>query len=230
VAFTAPLEGWTGLVGAISLDRTWDNDQRDFVLRPGETRTSGQSALGPDPHWSHNRGPGDKYRQRGLRFGFAHVNDLWLRAQAGFLCDAGDDDLIHALAPLADDFGHAISGFHSYWPEQGRALSAANALITLWLITSKDSALDELTAAYDTCLEIAILGRFSPSGTATRERFRILVLRQLATHQPRLPQGWLESAATRIRDAVSKRANEVYEPAELLRIANETLPELLLGS
>lgn len=223
-----PQEGWAGLINDISLDRAWDNNQRDFVLRPGETTEL--PAWLPDPHWSENRGPRTTYRQRGLPFGFASVNDSWLRAQARFLCDAGDDALIHALAPLADDFGHAISVFHSYWPEQVRAPSAANALITLWLISSKDGSQDELTAAYDTCLKIAILGRFSPSGTTTRERFRFLVLRQLAMHQPLLPQDWLETVATRIRDAVSKSPNEVYEPAELLRIANETFPELMAAS
>lgn len=223
-----PPEGWAGLVGTISLDRIWDNGQRDFILRPGET--SGHSAWQLDPHWSRNRGPRDRARQQGLSFGFADVNDSWLRAQARFLCDADDDALIHALAPLADDFGHAISVFHSYWPEQGRAPSAAHALIRLWLTASKDSAPEELTAAYDTCLEIAILGRFSPSGTATREHFRILVLRQIAVHQPRLPKDWFESVAIRIRDAVSNRADRVYDPAELLRIANETLPELMAAS
>ena len=218
-------EGWAGLIRAISLDRTWNNGRRDFV-RPGGT--TGESAWGPDPHWSTNRGPGDRVPAAGpavrLRFTF---NDLWLRAQARLLCDADDDALIHALAPLAHDLSHAISIFHSHWPEQGRAVSAANALITLWLTSGKDSAADELIAAYDTCLEIAILGRFSPSGTATRERFRMLVLRQLAVHQSRLPQDWLESVVTRIRDAVSKRPDEVREPAELVRIANDTIPELM---
>ncbi len=223
-----PAEGWTGLISAISLDRTWANGQRDVILRPGET--SGQSGWEPDPHWSYNRGPVDPYRQRALPFGFAYVSDSWLRAQAMFVCDADDDALIHALAPFADDFGHAISVFHSYWPEQGLAPSAAHALIGLWLAASMDSSPEELAAAYDTCLEIAILGRFSPSGTATREHFRFLVLRQLAAHQPQLPQDWYESVVTRIRDAVANGPSRVYDPAELLRIANATLPEFTAAS
>ena len=218
-----PTEGWAGLIGAIGLDRTWHNDRRDFVLRPGET--SGESAWSADPYWSGNRGPGNEYRLRGGPYSFADDDDLWLRAQARFLCDPGDDSLIHALAPLADNLGHAISVFHSYWPEQGRALSAANALIALWLASGKDSPPGELITAYDTCLKIAILGGFSPGGAATRERFRILVLRQVAAHRSRLPQDWLDSVVAKIWDAVSKGSVNAGE--ELLRIANETLPELM---
>jgi hypothetical protein len=224
-----PSEGWAGLIKAINLDRTWDGGRRDFVLRPGET--TWESPRGPDPYWTYNRGPEDADRRRGLPFGFArHINDSWLRAQARLLCDADDDTLIHALAPLAGDLSHAISIFHCHWPEQGRAVSAANALITLWLTSNMDSAADALTAAYDTCLEIAILGRFSPSGTTTRESFRILVFRQLAADESRLPQDWLKAVVIRIQDAVSKRPDEVRGPEELLRIANATLPGLMAST
>lgn len=64
-------------------------------------------------------------------------------------------------SPFASDLHVMITSFHSYWPDLDRAVSAANALITLWLTSSRDSAPDELAAAYDTC-------------------FRIMVLRQLA--------------------------------------------------
>jgi hypothetical protein len=219
-----PPEAWTGMISAVAIDRIWDNKQRDVVLRPSGTPS--KRFWDPDPHWSCNRGPGHKYRQRGLPFSFAHSTDLWLSAQASFICDDGDDAVTHALAPLVGYLDRAVSLFHSYWPREGPAISGANALITLWLACSTESAPGELTSAFDTCLEIAIYGRFS-SGTATRERFRTLVLRQIAANQQRLPQDWLDSIGIRIRDTVNNRPGEVYDAAELLRIANEILPELI---
>jgi hypothetical protein len=220
-----PPEAWAGMIDSIVIERTWETAHRDISIRPGGS--AGQQFWNPDPHWSCNRGPQDNYRQRGLPFGFADLSNSWLRDQARFLCDEGDDTLAHALAPLAGDLDHTISVFHSYWPDQGHAVSGANALITLWLACSTDSASDELVSAFDTCLEIAILGRFSPSGTAARERFRTIVLHQILSCQHRLPQDWLDSVGARIRDAVNRRPGEVYDVAELLRVANKILPKLM---
>jgi len=217
-----PREGWAGLIGAIALDRIWENDQREIVLRRDER--TGQPSGRTDPHWSYNRGPSHEYRQVGRPFGWMLVNDVWLRNQAWFLCDDSDDALAHALEPFAGDFNAVISGFHSYWPDQGRAVSAANALITLWLASSSDCALGDLIGAYDTCLEIAIRAKFSPNESRTRERFRILVLRKIASDQ-RLPEEWLDSAIIRIQDAATKTSAELFEAAALLRIANEIFPE-----
>jgi hypothetical protein len=217
-----PTECWFGLIGAIALDRIWHNDQRDIILRPSEK--AGQRARRVDPHWSYNYVPSE-WRQSG--FGWSEADDNRLRDQTWFLCDNGEDTLAHALEPFADDFDVMISGFHSCWPGEGRAVSAANALITLWLASSKDSPADELTAAYDTCLEIVIRGLFGPNETKTRERFRMLVLRQLATDQQRLPKSWLESVSMRIYDAANTRSEYVTERAELQRIVSENLPGLV---
>src|ERR1700691_1029542 len=217
-----PREGWAGLIGAIALDRIWENDQREMVLRRDER--TGQPSGRTDPHWSYNRGPSHEYRQVGRPFGWMLVNDVWLRNQAWFLCDDSDDALAHALEPFAGDFNAVISGFHSYWPDQGRAVSAANALITLWLASSSDCALRDLIGAYDTCLEMAIRAKFSPNESRTRERFRILVLRKIASDQ-RLPEEWLDSAIIRIQDAATKTSAGLFEAAALLRIANEIFPE-----
>jgi hypothetical protein len=217
-----PREGWAGLIGAISLDRIWENDQREVVLSSG--RRKGQQSRSADPHWSCNRGPSHEYRQVRRPFGWMIVNDVWLRDQAWFLCDDSDDTLVHALEPFAGDFNAVISGFHSYWPDQGHAVSAANALIRLWLASSSDCALDELIGAYDTCLEIAIRAKFSPNENRTRERFRVLVLRKIATDK-RLPAEWLDSVVIRIQEAATKASDEIFEAAALLRIANEIFSE-----
>jgi hypothetical protein len=217
-----PLEGWAGLIGAIVPDRIWDNDQRDIRLHP---QNASQPPWSPDPRWSYNRRLGYEYKPRAPgHFSIWMDFDSWqVRDQARFLCDHRDDALVHALEPFAGDLDAMITSFHSYWPDPDRAVSAANALITLWLAFSKDSAPDELAAAYDTCLKIVVQG-FSPYDTETWERFRIMVLRQLAADQRRLPQAWLNSAATIIQDATH---TDAPEGAALLRIANEALPELM---
>jgi hypothetical protein len=212
-----PPEGWLGLVSAFTLERIWHNDQRDIVLRPSDK--TAQQSPSTDPAWSYNR------QRNKSHFGWRHVYDNWLRSQTWFVCDSGDDTLAHALEPFAADFDAAISGFHSVWPE-GHAVSAANALITLWLTSSKDSPGDELTAAYDTCLEIIIHDLFGPNASRTREHFRVLVLRQLAADQQRLPGDWLESLRARIQDTVTTTPDQIDGRAELLRIVNENLSGL----
>ena len=134
-----------------------------------------------------------------------------------------EDARTHALEPFEDNnLGPAVTAFHSYEQDENRAVSAANALITLWLKSSQDSSSDELAAAYDTCLEIAIHG-FAPFEVDARERFRVLVLRQLAADQERLPRAWLELVVLKIHKAGDA---EPFEGSALLEIANN----LILGS
>jgi hypothetical protein len=216
-----PVEGWVGLIGALALDRIWNDNQRDIVLRPDEA--AGQRSGSSDPFWSYNIAPGHEYRDHewpsGSYFNWTHLDYEFLREQVRFLCDSGDDALAHALEPFARDLGRAVIAFHSYWPDQNRATSAANALITLWMASSSKSSPHELAAAYDTCLKIAIHG-FAPPDIGPRERFRVLVLRQLAADQWRLPQAWLESAIKKIQEAGE---DETFERAVLLRMANDIL-------
>ena len=173
-----------------------------------------------------NVGPGHEHRARGpgTKSTWVYLDERRLRDQARLICDAGDDALVHALEPLAGDLGGAVTAFHSYGPEHDRAVSAANALITLWLTSGYDSTPDELAAAYDTCLKIAAHG-FIPSDSGTRERFRILVLRQLAADQNRVPRTLLESAQVKIQEAAE--STWATEGAALLRLAREILPELI---
>ena len=217
-----PSEGWAGLIAAIALERIWDNGKRDVLLRPGQTAGRRSPLIqNTDLRWSQNWGVGDEYRPRGAGDYSIRVEDFsWLRDQVWFLCDDGDDTLAHALEPLTGGLDAAINAFHSYWPDPDRAVSAANALITLWLTSNKDSDENELVAAYETCLKIVIHG-FAPYQTEVREIFRMLVMRQLAADRQRLPEAWFESVMLTIQDAV--RAN-VDEGAALLRIASEALP------
>jgi hypothetical protein len=114
-----------------------------------------------------------------------------------------------------------ITAFYDF--RQGRPVSAANALITLWLTASQEKGPDELVAAYDTCLAILING-FAPQDVDTRARFRAHVLRQLATDFHRLPASWLGDVIKQIKEGGKRTYNE---GPELVRMANEILPELM---
>jgi hypothetical protein len=214
-----PVEGWAGLVGTITVNRVWDGDQRDIALRPGE---NGEWDWSPDLLWNMNVGPDHPHRVQGPDdwSSWTFSSNEWLRNQARFTCDSDSDFLAHALEPLASDLGSAITTVHSYGPHRDRAITAANALITMWLASGQDSPPEELTAAYDTCLNIALHG-FAPFDTSTRERFRLLIFRQLAADMHRLPKHWLASAKLKIARA---RNDDRHQAADLVRIANEVVP------
>jgi hypothetical protein len=217
-----PPDGWAGLVYTLSLERVWrDDNQRDILVHYGKER-----AQSIDLYWSYRRHLADS--RSGPPFGWRYNLDEWLRDQAWFLCHSDDDTLAHALESFAGNFDDgAISSFHSHWQEQGRTVSTANALITLWLLSASDCSPTELTDAYDTCLEIAIRGKFSPTLDEIRHRFRTLVLRQLAADQQHLPLDWLNSVILRLREVTVNRSSEAEEREELRQIAGAMLPGLM---
>jgi hypothetical protein len=219
-----PYEGWEGLITGVAVDRIWDNGERDIILRPGDiARTGRRPVRVTDPRWFYDwDGPGDQPLGPG-DFSTYVANASRLQDQLWFLCDDTDDSLAHALEPLAPDLTTAITAIHSYGSDPDHVVSAAHALISLWVTSSKDSSQDELAHAYEACLNIVIHG-FAPNQAEARELFRTMVLRQLAADRPRLPETWLDSAVLRIRDA--GRAND-REGHALLKIASQTLPELM---
>jgi len=218
------IEGWAGMMETISVERVWDNNQRGLRLRVAHGSDYAPSHY--DPFWGVNTGPDDEKRVRG-EDGFSNwiYHDFdEIRSQAHFTADVLDDICVHALEPLADSMGTAITTFHSHWYD--RSVSAANALIRLWLVSSQDSSVDELTAAYDTCLKIAIYG-FAPVHSQVRSLYRKIFLHQLSLDYHRLPKAWLESAARAIRQGSDVPWHERHEGQVLLRMALETVPALM---
>jgi hypothetical protein len=212
-----PAEGWRGLIRTLELHREWDGDRRILRLRLRETAK--RRVVHFDPYWTYNFGPGNEDRQGGK---FSWIDDhglIW--TQSHFVCDKKDDDVAHALEPFSDDLATMVTTFHDFW--QGRPVSAANALITLWLTAGQEKSPDELAVAYDTCLAIAIHG-FAPDDVDTRARFRAYFLRQLATDCRRLSASWLVDAIRQIKEA-GKSTNK--ENSDLIRMANEIIPELM---
>lgn len=214
-----PREGWENLLHVLELHRGWDGDRRTLRLRMNQAAVP--YATHSDPYWIYSFGPGHTYRQQGRKFSWMHDGPAVIRAQSHFLCDVKDDIVAHALEPFWGDLGTMVTNFHGYW--DGRAVSAAHALITLWITATQEKRPDELTAAYDTCLAIAING-FAPFDVDTRARFRTHFLHQLAVDFNRLPTSWLDDAIKQIKNA---EKSPRQEGPDLVRMANEILPELM---
>lgn len=182
-------DGWHSVVDTLSLKRTLSDDQRDLII----TLTSRPpSPTQLDPYWIYNEETGAV--GRGNSDWQYHDSDSILR-QSQFHADSSLDLLTHALEPFTPEFGVAITTFAGYWPD--RSLSAAQALIKVWLLSSQRSDPDRLTPAYDDCLEIGTHG-FSTGQSIIQDRYLFLVLRQLAADSHRLPKQWLDTALRRV--------------------------------
>ncbi|GLY92458.1 NACHT domain-containing protein [Actinoallomurus iriomotensis] len=209
-----PPEGWLAFVEFLDLDRRWEGDRRRL-------RISGRSngGLSPtDPFWTYDIAPGTNQY-----FAWARTDAGLLRRQAQVLCDDGDDVLVHALEPLAEELGSTVVTFHVRGGKP--PLSAAQALIRLWLELGRDEGPEELTEAFEACLQIALYG-FAPADRHTRRRFRRLFLRHLAEQWLRLDSGWLDHA---MRLIGGSGGDPVEERDELRRDAMKILAEDLLG-
>jgi hypothetical protein len=215
-------DGWLGLLDTIATERIWLAGQRDITIRrtlPDECRPSEM-----DFFWIRNLSPDDEYRPSepgnwSVFSGEPPQTELFTRAY--FTADPADDACLHALRPLASELSTTINTFHAAW--QQPPVSAAHALISLWLASSLETSPTRLTAAYDTCLRICDFG-FSPDDKHTRELFRTIVLRQLQSDQRKLPESWLLAAAETIKNAETRNRKN---GADFVKLAHQILPDLM---
>lgn len=219
-----PTEAWHGLVATLALERVWDGRRRDIKLslRPD----SEPDPVPLDAHWTYDRDRDDHYRQAARRDGgwfswITHQNTR-LRAQSHFLCDVLDDVLAHGLEPLAGPWDTAVTTFFDGGDDP--PVSAAHAMITLWLRIDQDCTARELTAAFDVCLQTA-LNSFAPTDDETRQRFRLMFLRRLAADWRRVEPEWVERAMRSIHDG-GKDAT-VDGGALFYELARDVLPDAL---
>ena len=220
-----PLEGWRGLMASIALVRDWDGGKREIYLHlQNEPEPSIPLS---DPYWTYRFPPDHAWRCRkpSDRFGWVHsqIEDVW--RQSHFQCDERDDTVSHALEPLNGVFGTAVVTFHdSYddWPIKG-PVSAAHALLRLLLAVASDGSTDELVAAHQACLRIALDG-FAPDDIDGRDAFRVLTVRQLRENRHRLPNEFLHRAAQQIQAA--EKADRKPLTEDLKQLARDFLPEL----
>jgi len=199
-----PAEGWRNLVQFVSVTREWDGSNRRVRISFREDEPAS-----PDPYWTYDYSADSSYRSRGGDFSW--INDHGsMRAEAAFLCAVNEDVYVHALEPLFEQLSTAITTFHDF---RGRGpVSAAQALISLWLSAGEGAPPEDLADAAETCVRIAMHG-FAPNDVETRRRFRVLLLNHLVTIQHKLPDGWVAGLAKRF--AEGRRVDERAELVEM---------------
>ncbi|WP_189185935.1 NACHT domain-containing protein [Streptomyces albiflavescens] len=216
-----PAEGWSGLISTLVLERVWENGRRQVrvSLRGDGAAESWRS----DPYWTYDYGPDYEMRPRtdGDWLAWVQHDNGELREQARFLCDAADDVFAHGLEPWAGAWDTAVVTFFDSGSQA--PVSAVSALVRLWLTVDDDSSSEDLTAAFDECLQISLNG-FAPFDRETRRRFRRVFLRRLAADWERLDDAWMERAMRAIHEGGKEAADE---GPLLLEAAREILPDQL---
>jgi NACHT N-terminal Helical domain 7 len=205
-------EGWTGMIETLTFDRGWDGDQRYFRLRLTQDEPEN---IKVDPYWTYAFCVEPWNRHQGHSWTYSTYEHQCLKNR--ILCQHSVDALSHALEPMASELGVAIQTFSDCG--QDHPVSAANALIRLWIASGQDSTPADLAAAYAACLQIAMRA-FSALDAEARDKYRTLILRQLAADRPRLPESWIDnmmaqlsSQSAGVSDFVVQISN-ILDPAE----------------
>ena len=181
-------DGWSWLATRLDFHRTGPAGSRDVLI--AGTREEPASQL-VDPYWSWNELPANEATTRSwLRADYEEV-----KQENYFLCDVIQDAVTHALDQFAATLSTTIMTFAGYWDD--RCVSAAHALLRLWVACGMQSDTAELTSAYDDCIDIALYA-FAPFDTETEARYRDLILRQLGHDKNHLPGVWRERTRQRL--------------------------------
>jgi len=214
-------DAWSRLVGTIGVHRSWAGEQRVLVF----SRDRGWPDVPvprSDLYWTRDVLTADKEFPEFVRgqFCWNRENDRLRQWQANFHCDPLDDLAQHALEPLTAAVEDAVVMVHGFWED--RAVSAAQSLITLWLLISTDSRAEELVDAFGVAIEIARRG-FPPTGVESRRNFRIILLRTLRDHRDRLDPGQYVALRRHFEDGTEDRRYTPDEPEDLAALATEIL-------
>lgn len=211
-----PTEGWTELLRVVALHRGWDGDRQ--VIRLASFNSDRRVIPPPDLYWTYNFPEASHYRRGWFSWTRGDYDEML--KQSNFVCDVGDDAVMHALEPLPGRFAFAFSGAAA-----GPANSAANALIRLWLASNHSTDTDGLVTAYEKALEVVKIC-FAPADIESRQEFATLFLRQLIIDQQHLPDGWFHSILDHIDTAGERNLEKV---ADFLHLARQIVPELMEG-
>jgi hypothetical protein len=201
-------EGWNGLVETVAVDRNWKGSQRYIRLRLAEDEVQ---SLDIDPYWTYAFYVDPRDRHPGSSWTWSTYANQ--RRKNYFLCHHSGDAPAHALEPLSNELDATIQTFAD--TGQGHPVSAAHALIKLWLTAGQDSTPADLAAAYTTCLRIAAYA-FSPLDADIRDKYRTLVLHQLAVDCWRIPASLLNRTIEDIRQNGSDGDDFYYRLAVVL--------------
>ncbi|WP_169950731.1 NACHT domain-containing NTPase [Microbispora sp. H11081] len=200
--FTA--EAWRNLVALLSLQRTWHGDERDVLVDLAPDGSWAAPDL--DAFWIFRFAPGDAGRNW---YGWRVVQTLDLLKESYFTCDLAEDIAWHALTPIVrefdneDEFGPGEVGATAAFAtlSSDEAISTTNALLRLWLASSRPGGGDDLREAYENCL--AVIERSRPAeNRVSYEAFLARVLRQLAADHERLAPEFLAQVLEVLKPAI----------------------------
>lgn len=175
-------DNWTSFVSALHLERVWDGERRDIRLMIKGQEIEQEEV---DLYWTFGIGPGDA--ERGRKFWMVN-NAAAMRRESRFVCDRFDDLMAHAMEPFAGELGMVWTSFAALWPD--RCISAAHALVRMWMLSAQGAPASELTLAYETCLDIAN-SELTPWDEISKDRYLFLVARQFTYDASRLPESWV---------------------------------------
>jgi hypothetical protein len=199
-----PAEGWRNLVQTVVVHREWDGSNRRvrIVFGHGAPPT-------PDPYWTYG------YSQESQRRGHSWINHYsgLMESEAAFLCAVHEDVYVHTLEPLFDSLDAAIATFHNF--REGVPVSAARALLDLWLESTRDTTPEKLADVAETCVLIAMRG-FAPVDADIRRQFRVHLLNHLVLIRHRLPTGWVAGLSARFEEEP-----RVFERDDLLELTGQ---------
>ncbi|WP_242906440.1 NACHT domain-containing protein [Actinomadura terrae] len=167
-----PKSGWSSLIRTIRLERTQTaRGRRGIKLTCPTSELAVQSF---SANWTFG------YLPDTASLIFADTMEMQISAQ--FLCDATEDILIHALAPMSrtESFGHDLKTTLFTTTGSNKTVSLTHALIKLWTSRAKHGGDNlELMDAYETCL------RFGENRMVT-----YVLIRQLSAEARLLPREW----------------------------------------
>jgi hypothetical protein len=174
-----PATGWSGLLEQMEVVRAWREGRREVRLAWVPEMNL---PLRIDSYWAYGYRHGDAVRPKhpGESLFWRELNMREALLEHQWHCDPGDDVILHAIEPLYTHVSLEVAVTYFNWYESpDGAVSAANALVNLWLAVSQDSEPERLAASFDKCLPFTTHGfRSCPSND--QRRFGEIVLRQLA--------------------------------------------------
>ncbi|WP_238006786.1 hypothetical protein KZZ52_24360 [Dactylosporangium sp. AC04546] len=170
--------GWFSVASTVEATRIWHGTRRDLVLRAADV-----PAVEPvEGFWIHAI-PADS-RDRDMS-GFRFEDHDLIQQTYQLRGEPIDDILRHALEPLLETMGLAVTSFGVL--SEDRSQSAAHSLLKVWITTSLDEAPGEqLVDAFDAAVRV-VTGSYPLVERPIILRSATVLLRMLSREADRLP-------------------------------------------
>jgi hypothetical protein len=192
-----PEQGWLWLVTSLDLRRIVSLEQRD-ILASLSNHERAPAVQPVDLFWTY-----DAMTLHEDEWAVLYGSEDWRwQSEAFLVTDVNDDVMAHALEPLLPKLSASVTTIVDIG---GQGISAAHALIRLWVASTMEASRDELTAAYEDCIDIAL--HAFEAFDHDRSIYRGIILHLLSVDRNRLPGSWRDSMR-------QKLAAEYYNQSE----------------